>query len=133
MTHPTEAGKSKLEVNPIDVIKRAYAETEKLNFGDPENEKHKALHLLNEVQDILGIYLEGEHKMWKEEYAQQTEQPWVRVSDRLPTEDDSYDDYNEVLTIQIGRQRPTMMKYSEIKHCPFTTHWMKLPSAPPKS
>jgi hypothetical protein len=50
---------------------------------------------------------------------------WVRVEDRLPTGEDA-DTYNEVLTIQIGRHRPTFMKFWEIKDCPFTKKWMTI-------
>lgn len=55
-------------VKPMDVIRRTYAETQKINFGDPDNEITKAFLVLNEVQDILGLYLEGELEMWEKEY-----------------------------------------------------------------
>lgn len=56
----------------------------------------------------------------------QSEGVWVKVSERLPTAEDA-DFYNEVLTIQVGRQRQTFMKYWELKDCPFTKAWMKVP------
>jgi hypothetical protein len=68
------------------------------------------------------LELEAENKRLRE--------GWVSVEDRLPTADDAYPKYNEVLTIQVGRRRPTMMKWWELKHCPFTKLWMKVPTPP---
>lgn len=58
---------------------------------------------------------------------------WISVKERLPKEEDCFDNYHEVLTVQVGRKRPTMMKYWELEHCPFTTYWTGisiLPSLP---
>lgn len=55
---------------------------------------------------------------------------WVPVSERLPSLEDCNDTFDEVLTMQIGRSKPILMNYWEIKHCPFTSHWMKLTTYP---
>ena len=56
---------------------------------------------------------------------------WISVTDRLPTAGDTCEElWDEVLTIQHGRKRPTMMKFWEIKNCPFTHHWKPLPQPP---
>ncbi len=58
-------------------------------------------------------------------------QGWTRVEDGLPTENDTSDYwYDEVMTLQVGRRRPTFMKYWEVKNCPFTKYWMPLPNKP---
>lgn len=59
----------------------------------------------------------------------QKENGWISVEDRLPTQEDTFI-YDEVLTIQIGRARPSWMKYWEIKDCPFTKMWLGVPPAP---
>lgn len=59
---------------------------------------------------------------------------WISVEQRLPTKYDACDEYyNEVLTIQVGRKRPTFMKFWEIQHCPFTKWWMKITPPEPTS
>jgi len=56
---------------------------------------------------------------------------WISVKERTPTMEDTSDEfYNEVLTIQVGRTRPTCMKFWEIKDCPFTKYWMVIPPLP---
>lgn len=57
---------------------------------------------------------------------------WVPVSERLPTIEDCEHTFDEVLTIQLGREKPTLMKYWEIRHCPFTSHWVRLFAYPSK-
>ncbi len=65
------------------------------------------------------------------ELASLNRQGWTRVEDGLPTENDTSDYwYNEVMTLQVGRRRPTFMKYWEVKNCPFTKYWMPLPKKP---
>ena len=59
-----------------------------------------------------------------------TSNNWISVEDRYPTQEDCFDDFYEVLTIQVGRKRPTMMKYWELKHCPFTKLWLAVPPLP---
>jgi len=65
------------------------------------------------------------------EYASLNRQGWTMVEDGLPTENDTSDYwYDEVMTLQVGRRRPTFMKYWEVKNCPFTKYWMPLPNKP---
>lgn len=62
--------------------------------------------------------------------AEENKVEWVSVKDRLPTKEMYSEDelYFEVLTLQTGRNKPSFMKYWELKNCPFTTHWMIIPS-----
>lgn len=56
---------------------------------------------------------------------------WIDFRDKLPTKADTSDElYNEVLTIQLGTNRPVMMKYWEVERSSFVTHWMVI--KPPK-
>lgn len=58
---------------------------------------------------------------------------WIMVEDRLPTEADTNEEsYNEVQTLQIGNWRISLMKYWEVKNCPFTKFWLPIPTYPAK-
>lgn len=58
-------------IDPMEVIKKAYEQTENFDVADTEITEEKgvrAYQIINEMQDILGIFLEGEYELWKSIY-----------------------------------------------------------------
>lgn len=93
-------------------------------------EQIKAAHISKILDEANGSWKDLAEDGYDAGYSQAIEDNWINVDERLPTKEDVFDEYDEVLTIQVGRKRPTMMKYWEVKHCPFTKLWLAVPPLP---
>lgn len=61
-SNPIQTG-DKEQVTALEVVKRAYEESMKINFDNPDDVKN--FHVANEMQGILAVYLDGGIELWK--------------------------------------------------------------------